>query len=147
MEMNLIKMDLIKKKKRKGFTLIELIVVIAIIGILAAIAIPRLTGFQDKARRTQVVTDAKQLETAIDSLIAESTTGALDATHGLEAVTTSSTVIAANEAIVLGGLATPARITSLTIEADGGFTIIETINSIAYTATTTDANTTVVVTP
>lgn len=58
-------------KSKKGFTLIELIVVIAILGILAAILIPSFSGFQDRARATQALTDAKQIATAMDALFAE----------------------------------------------------------------------------
>lgn len=60
-----------KLQNRKGFTLVELIVVIVIIGILAAILIPRLTGFTDKANATQTVVWAKEVATAIDSYYAE----------------------------------------------------------------------------
>lgn len=60
-----------KLRNKKGFTLIELIVVIVILGILAAVLIPRLSGFSDTAKKQADVASAKTLATAAATVYAK----------------------------------------------------------------------------
>lgn len=61
----------IKNKFQRGFTLIELMIVVAIIGILAAIAIPNFTRFQAKSKQSEAKTNLKAVFTAAKSYFAE----------------------------------------------------------------------------
>ena len=52
----------LREKNKKGFTLIELMIVIAIIGILAAIAIPQFSAYRIRAYNTSAISDIKNLQ-------------------------------------------------------------------------------------
>ena len=56
-----------KLKEKKGFTLVELIVVLVILAILAALLIPALTGYIDKANKEKVTAEARMVVMAIQT--------------------------------------------------------------------------------
>ena len=74
------------KENKKGFTLVELIVVLVILAILAALLVPALTGYIDKARNKSIIAETRQCvmaaQTLIDEEYAKSATAAKVAVEG-----------------------------------------------------------------
>ncbi|MBD1400484.1 type II secretion system major pseudopilin GspG [Pelovirga terrestris] len=79
------------KSNQRGFTLIEVMVVVVILGILAAIVVPRLLDEPERARRTSAATQIRSFEEALGMFRLDN--GYFPTTEqGLEALTSKPTI-------------------------------------------------------
>ena len=94
-----------KENKKKGFTLVELIVVLVILAILAALLIPALTGYIDKAKNKSVIAETRQIvmaaQTIVDEQYAKNDTTSLKGSDGKYTVTLSDKTGISNGVITI----------------------------------------------
>ena len=76
-------MKTLRNEKRAGFTLVEIMIVVIIIGLLALIAVPQLARNRDAAQRAACQTNLRQINANVQQYMLESNTTAVPGTAAL----------------------------------------------------------------
>ncbi|MDY6008068.1 MAG: type II secretion system protein [Gemmiger sp.] len=120
-----------KMKNQKGFTLVELIVVLVILAILAAMLVPALTGYIDKANNEKIIATTRQVVMAAQTEVSEA--------YASKTLTNNKITIASQGSDEDNTEVTGASIVKLAevgdVTADKKFTLKNGISSIEITYT------------
>jgi type IV pilus assembly protein PilA len=123
------------KSMQKGFTLIELMIVVAIIAILAAIAIPQYQAYVIRSQVTRVMGEAGDQKVVVEDCLNNGTTGTITPTGGGGGGNTSACVETATSSALISSTG---EVPTIVIGATGVASIVATFGGSANTVISTD---------
>lgn len=134
------------RKDQKGFTLVELIVVLVILAILAALLVPALLGYIDRARDAKYLEEARSIYTAIQALQDEKyAKNDSPITSLSDATTPHADLDKVNDLVI------PTKVKSVTVGAknaadDHGKYVVSTLTNLVFESQESTATKTVTIT-
>lgn len=105
-----------KLKDKKGFTLVELIVVLVILAILAALLVPALTGYIDKARNKQIIAETRSAVMAAQTLVDEAYANTTKAVAATGATAATDKVVVGDKEVAYKDIA---KLAELSVTGEG----------------------------
>jgi type IV pilus assembly protein PilA len=117
------------KQAQKGFTLIELMIVVAIIGILAAVALPAYQDYTKRAKVSELILAASACRTTITEVFQSATTLPAADGWGCESTSAASTRVQSIRTDANGAIRVQAAATGIGVGVDGLFLSLVPVSS------------------